>query len=310
MEVRITVIVPVWNREGLLRRALDSIVFQSLKPLEIIVVDNNSSDSTFEVAQDWIKEHKEEGIILKLLKEERPGACHARQKGLENAEGDFVIFFDSDDKMRPTMIESAVATLSGNPDSDIVCWKCTIHQLDGSERIPTFMADKPLEAHLIHALLRPQGYMVRRDFIEKAGGWKKPVVVWNDYELGLRLLLSNPKIVAIDNVLADIYAQEESITGLNFSSKAGLWEKTLQEMEKELEKSDHTDKQRLIRIITYRKAILASHYYREGNKKLAEELMKKAVENSGFFEKAILRFSYIFTRSGLRGAWRLVRYFI
>ena len=305
--VKASVIVPVFNRENLVVRCLDSILGQTLKPRELIVVDNASTDQTRQVVARWMESHKDSGIEMKLLSETRQGACFARQKGLENATGDYVIFFDSDDEMLPGLLEKACRKVEDDPSLDIVCWKCRINRLDGSSRVPTFMADKPVEAHLIHTLLRPQGHLVRKKFLTEAGGWSKPVKVWDDLELGLRLLLANPKIAGIPEVLAEIHAQDESITGTDFSSKEGEWEKILREMEKVNESSSHPLRKRIARILAYRKAILAAHYSREGNSKAASRLLEEALRNSDPKLRFLLRFSYEYTRRGLRGAWRFVR---
>lgn len=308
METKISVVVPVWNREKLIERCLDSIHSQSLKPYELIVVDNNSTDSTYEVVVSWINRHKDSPIRFKLLREEKKGACAARQKGLENSEGSFISFFDSDDEMRPDLIEKASKILESRTGVDIVCWKSRIHQLDGSKRVLPFLPQSPIEGHLIHTLLRPQGYIVRKEVIERAGGWRKSIEVWNDFELGLRLLFENPVIAGIEDVLAEIYSQEDSITGLNFSSKVGKWEKTLEEMIKVNENGNHPQKEKIRKILNYRKAILGAHYYKEGNINEAQRLLQNVTQNAGFWEKRILKLSYHYTKRGWRGVWNIVRY--
>lgn len=302
-------IVPVYNREKLIIRCLDSIARQTVKPDELIVVDNASTDSTREVVENWIKTN-ESYIKVKLFSESHPGACPARQKGFDNATGEFLIFFDSDDEMYPELIEKVVKSLSEERTADIICWKCRIKLLDGTYRIPPFNPFKPLENHLIHGLLRPQGYMVRKTFLQKAQGWTKQIEVWNDYELGLRLLLSNPKICAVKEVLAEIYSQEESITGHNFSSKSGKWEKTLDEMHRENQGHAHSMQKRVENILNYRRAILAAHYYREGEEEKAIQLLKTTLNRSTRKQKFVLLFSYYYTSLGLRGAWRIVRHLI
>lgn len=304
----ISVVVPVYNREELVVRCLASIFNQTLKPNEIIVVDNNSTDLTLPRVKSWMNSHKESGINFKLLREESPGACPARQKGLENAVGDYVIFFDSDDEMHPDLIEKASKKIEMSPSADVICWRALIRLLDGRQHLPPFIISGDLlESHLIHALLRPQGYIVKKDFLEKIGGWMKPLKVWNDFELGFRILLQNPKVVTIPEVLADIYSQKESITGKDFSSKEGLWEVTLAEMDRENVFHDHPQKRRIKKILNYRRIILAAHYYREGNIEGAEKLKNDTLKNEKGLYRFLLKFAYQFTRRGYRGAWRLIR---
>lgn len=304
----ISVIVPVYNREDLILRCLDSIFQQTIPPQELIIVDNNSTDSTYEIVKKWIQSHKGNSVHFKLIQEEKKGACNARQKGLENAEGEYLIFFDSDDVMIQNLIEKAKDKLEEGPEIDIVCWKARIHLLDGYIRTPKFMPETPLEGHLIHTLLRPQSYIIKKEFLKKVGGWSKPIKVWNDYELGLRILLNNPEIRGIPEVLAVIYSQEISITGKNFSSKEGQWEETLLEMEFTNKSLKSPNKVKIQKILNYRRAILAAHYYREGNKKGAIKLITATLKDKNIFEKIILNLSYLYTRMGLRGVWRLVRF--
>ena len=309
MEPKVSVIVPVLNRENLIERCLDSIVNQTVKPFEIIVVDNGSTDSTVNVIERWIESNQEKDISLKLLHQSVKGACMARQKGLEMATGDYVSFFDSDDEMHLDLIEKTINGIINYPDSDIICWKCRINHLDGLKRIPNFMPLKPFEGHLVHAFLMTSNWLAKRSYVLKNGGWSKRIFVWDDFELGLRLLLPNPVITPINEVLAEIYSQEDSITGTDFSSKEGQWETTINELERVAQASNHVSKDKIIKILNYRRAILAAHYYKEGNIKGAEKLMKEALSKASFKNKFFLKFSYYYTRHGLRGAWRLIRSF-
>lgn len=305
----VSLIIPVYNRQDLIRRCLESIKNQVRLPKEIIVVDNASSDMTPKVIEDWFEENKELPINFKLISERKRGATFARQKGLENASGKYVVFFDSDDEMLPDLIHEAIEKFDLHPDAEIVCWRCKINLLDGRTVVPPFDCTKPLENHLIHTLLRPQGYMVKRELIINAGGWKKDLPVWNDFEMGFRILMTYPKIIAIEKVLALINAQADSITGTDFSHKQGQWEKSIYEVRKENNLKNHSDRQKVDKILDYRQVILAAHYSREGNKKGARELFTKTMQRADKFNRILLLFAYHYTRFGGRGAWRIIRQF-
>lgn len=311
MESKVSVIVPVYNRGRLISRCLDSIVGQTMKPYEIIIVDNDSDDDSVEVINQWKsalnKECDNSLPDIILLKEKERGAPAARQKGFLASRGDLILFFDSDDTMRPSLIEKAFTLISRMPTVDIVCWKCLFHFIDGKTRIPPYNVKDPLENHMIHALLRTQGYMIRREFLQKTGGWVKNLEVWNDFELGLRLLLEKPLIAGIDEILVDIYSQEKSITGLGFHPKIGLWEKTLDVMNDDVKKSDFPVKEKLFKLIQYRRAILAAQYKKEGFPKAGKELMKRILTGSDFRSKSFLNFVYYYTSIGGRGGWRIIK---
>lgn len=309
MNPLVSVVVPVYNRENLILRCLDSVLVQSYRPIELIVVDNNSTDKTLETVKEWSEKiNGDKDFRVSILREERKGACAARKKGEENVNGEFVIFFDSDDEMHSDLIERGAEIMKKEMDTDVVCWPCRIHELNGGERVPPFMPKNPIEGHMIHTLYRPQGTLFRREFLKKTGGWNKNIPVWNDFELGLRIILNKGKTRGINKVLADIFPQKDSITGKDFSSKEGEWEKTIEEMRRENSMGDHPEKERIDRILTYREVILAAHYHREGNWKGAKKLLSKALQKEKKLQKLILQFSYHYTRLGGRGVWRLISF--
>lgn len=307
MLCKVSVVVPVLNREHLIERCLESVINQTQKPYELIVVDNGSDDNTKEKVRDWMRLHSNSGVRLKLIEERKRGACEARQRGLEETTGDYISFFDSDDEMDPRLIEKVLEEINSNTQVDIICWRCEIKLLNGKSRLSPFDLANPLSNHLLHTLLRTDGYIVRKSFLERAGGWSKSLKVWNDLELGLRLLMNRPTLKGLDEVLVKIHSQRGSITGLGFLPKKGDWEMTLAEMKKEVLNSDYNFKEDVFKILNYRKAILAANYYKEGDKKSSEHLMATTIEEaSGWKEKLILKFSFLYTRYGLRGAWRFL----
>lgn len=313
MKPTVSVIIPVLNRKELLLRCLDSIVKQTYRPLEVIISDNGSTDGTPETAKEWATDHASDAFNVRIVSEMTPGACAARNHGLTYAKGEYVLHFDSDDTMRPELISKAISEFEKHPDADIVCWRAEMHLLDGSVRRSHFNPANAMEDHLINSLLRTQGYMVRAGVLRDAGGWNETLPGWNDWELGVRLLLKNPKMIGIPEFLVDIFSQEKSITGSKFSDNPGRWEKSLSAVKEDIKISDNPDKQRLLRIISYREIILAAHYAKEGKPQLANELRRqvmKKLRSTRFTEKLrcpIFSFVYHYTRLGGRGAWRLIR---
>ncbi len=314
MDEKVSVIVPMYNREALISRCLDSIAAQEWPGMEIIVVDNDSSDGSMDVALDWARRNGSNRLSVKVFSCRKRGACAARNHGLSVASGEFVIFFDSDDAMRPGLVRSAINVFRKDEKLDVVCWPCCIHKLDGTLRIPPFHPERPMESHMIHTLLRPQGYMARKQVFIHAGGWNEELPGWNDWELGVRILLKDYRIGYVDEVLADIYAQNESITGSDFSSKSGVWEKSLDAAKEAVTASykNEKEKRRLQRVIAYREIILAAHYSREGSEGLAKDLKTKALASPyvKHLRRAALLLAYAYTRQGGRGAWRLLRHLL
>ena len=250
--MRVSIIVPVLNRERLILRCLDSIGAQTMLPAEIIVVDNGSDDNTLEVVNKWKEnfylhcDKEASKVDIKILEEPERGVCAARQRGLEESTGDLLYFFDSDDAMDKNLIAKAYEEFCSKEEPDLVCWQCRIHLLDGKVKVPHFQWHNSMESHLIDTLLRTQGYMIKRNFLLKAGGWNKRLPVWNDMELGARILLNHPSIKGIPRILADIYSQKQSITGTAFSLREGEWEYSLDMIRKDAAEAGHPSQHKIV----------------------------------------------------------------
>ena len=137
--------------------------------------------------------------------------------------------------------------------------------------------------------------------------WEERASVWNDWELGIRIALARPKVVALPKKLVRIHAQAESITGRRFSDREGEWENTLDIVEKKIQ--GLPEESRLLDMVDYRSAILAAHYDREGNHPGAKALLSRALSRAGrpSWRRLLLRLLYRYTASGGRGAYYLWR---
>lgn len=304
-----SIVVPVYNRPKLIVRCLESLKAQTYKPIHVIVVDNASTDDTMSNVERWMRANGDNGFSMEILSESNPGAAYARNMGLNRVETDRVMFFDSDDTMRSNCVEAIMDLWRRYPELDVIAWQVAIHQ-DGNVRITHSINGNLTEQHLVHAILRTQGYAIKTDFIKRIGGWRGEFPVWNDLETGSRVLLSNPNIKALDGIYADVYHQKESITGENFSDKHGNWEKSLDGIDESVRKSGRFDEQRLHNIVSYRRAILAAHYSREGHPELAKPLYEQAIWEVPKKKRPLIRFAYHWTKCGLRGAFSIVGKFL
>ena len=101
---KVSVIIPVYNVEKYLRECLDSVINQTLRDIEIICINDGSTDNSLEI----LKKYAQKDNRIVLINKENEGAGEARNKGLEKAQGDFVIFFDSDDYMATDCLEKLI----------------------------------------------------------------------------------------------------------------------------------------------------------------------------------------------------------
>lgn len=302
-----SVVIPVRNREHLIVRCLESVKAQTWRPIQVIVVDNGSSDNTRQVVKDWVSGNEENDFKICLVEESQPGAAVARNRGLKEVETDFMLFFDSDDMMRHDLIKHAMDLFISQNNIQIVCWKVAAIIDRGKQDVKRFTCRDYWKFHIYNSQLCTISYAVKTSFFRGIGGWNETLRGWDDWELGIRLLLGNPKMVGIDKVLAEIYPQKESITGENFYSKAGDWERAIDTAELDVEQSGRDDADRLIDMINYRRAILAAHYKREKRPDLAKPLLRKALSHRTLSlpRKWLLKLLYHYTALGGRGAYLL-----
>lgn len=117
MKAKISIVVPIYNADEYLLQCLQSIEQQTYNNLEIICIDDGSVDSSFAIAQSFAKRDPRFVVIRK----ENGGQSSARNMGLENATGEFVMFVDSDDWIEPDVAEGALRTIL-DTNADCVMW--------------------------------------------------------------------------------------------------------------------------------------------------------------------------------------------
>ncbi len=110
----VSVIIPTYNRAHFLVEAMDSVWNQTYRPIELIVVDDGSTDNTQEVLHDWArKSAADDQFRLRSFHQENKGAPTARNLGLIESHGEYIQFLDSDDLLAPSKIKVQVAALRG-----------------------------------------------------------------------------------------------------------------------------------------------------------------------------------------------------
>ena len=116
---KVTVVIPIYNVEKYLNRCVESVVSQTYKNLEIILVDDGSSDHCPEMCDQWA----EKDCRIKVIHKVNAGLGMARNTGIENATGEYIFFFDSDDYVDLTLVEKCVSD-AGSHGSDVVIFGC------------------------------------------------------------------------------------------------------------------------------------------------------------------------------------------
>ena len=99
--VKISIVIPIYNAEDHLQRCVDSVLNQTEKNIEIILVDDGSKDNSIEICKNYLNQDKR----VQLIHQENSGVSAARNRGIEQACGEYIGFIDSDDWIEPNMYE-------------------------------------------------------------------------------------------------------------------------------------------------------------------------------------------------------------
>ena len=157
----ISVIVPFYNEEKYLNRCLDSIINQTYNDLEILLIDDGSNDNSFNIA----KEYESKDSRIKLYKQNNEGLSSARNKGLDNAQGEYILFVDGNDEIVNTMIYDLYNLLI-NTNCDIAI--CSIKEINDDNHL----IDNKEE--IINIIDNDDKYdMIQKDPIRSVVQWNK-----------------------------------------------------------------------------------------------------------------------------------------
>ena len=206
----ISVIIPTYNRRELLVRSVESVLAQTWQELEVLVVDDASTDGT----EAWLRARVQDARVRYLRQERQQGACAARNRGIREARGAYIAFQDSDDVWRPDKLSTQMAQMEES-GADIVFCAFARHRLDAAETEVFPHASIPegrvtYEQLLFENLISTQTMLCRRAcFDEDLFHPEFPRL--QDWELVLRLS-RRWDIRYFSTVLVDVYEQGDSIS--------------------------------------------------------------------------------------------------
>lgn len=299
----LTVIIPVRNRAEMIVRTVESVVSQSVLPGRLILVDNGSTDRTPAVLEELKARHDGEMEVM-VMSEPQPGATRARNTGLGAVESEWTMFFDSDDEMLAGHIERAMAKAAAEPDAEIVGWDMLMVAPGRRSRVRHFYTRRREWHCLIDASLATLRYMARTELFRRAGGWSADVQIWNDIELGLRLLALKPVMARCEGKpTVKVNVGAESITGPSYASRADRYENSLKAMEATLGPGRKS-------WIELKRVILAGQMAAEGAADVAAGVMNGVLaREEKWHRRAMWRGIHAFYASGLGGLTRVLKYF-
>lgn len=211
----LSAIVPTFNRAALLKETLACLVSQPYRPLEVIVVDDCSSDDTVEQIQRFINECSEAGLSFRIIRlDQNSGPAHARNVGVKLASGEYIFFNDSDDLVDRQKLKLQIEALDRDVSLDFVYGPTLILETG----VPVFGAVylNPLQAcirQLRSPFFHTMGPVFRRSFLAKAGDWDAKLPPFDDWEYHLRLTYQHPHYQCVPEAQAYYRSQGQGPRG-------------------------------------------------------------------------------------------------
>ncbi|RJR24483.1 MAG: glycosyltransferase [Desulfobacteraceae bacterium] len=195
--ITVSIIIPTYNRAGQIGRAVSSVLEQSFKDFELIIVDDGSTDNT----SDLLKNNR--SSIVYIRHHRNLGVSAARNTGILCARGDLIAFLDSDDYWLKDKLSNQVEFFARNPQA-LICQTQEYWHRNGKRVNPQKKHLKPsgliFEQSLKICLVSPSAVMMRRCLFDEVGLFDEKLPVCEDYDLWVRISCKHP-IYLIDRYL-------------------------------------------------------------------------------------------------------------
>ena len=202
--MKISVIIPTYNRIFFLKRSIDSVLEQSLKPYEVIIVDDGSSDGT----STMIKKNYPK---INLICQENKGVSAARNIGIRASSGDWVCFLDSDDEWKKNKLSEQMLAIKKNTNYSFCHsneeWIKNGKKINQKKKHKKYGGDIFKEC-LDMCRISPSSVMINKSVFDDIGFFNEDLVVCEDYELWLRIC-AHYKVLFVDEPLIIKYGGHE-----------------------------------------------------------------------------------------------------
>ncbi|GAA4753297.1 glycosyltransferase family 2 protein [Flavisolibacter ginsenosidimutans] len=207
MKQIVSIITPSFNRADLVTETADSIFAQTYPYWEWVIVEDGSTDNSWEVLQAIAAKDSR----VKIFQRQRlpKGACACRNIAVENCTGDYVMFLDTDDVLAPYCLEQRVAAMQENPDCDFVIFPMLLFENELMDLNVLWNIDKDKDdIHRIltgDAVCQGTGPLWKKSSFQQVGMWREDLALWQDVELHIRSLLWPMKYVKRLDLNPDVY---------------------------------------------------------------------------------------------------------
>ncbi|MCK0123646.1 glycosyltransferase family 2 protein [Gelidibacter sp. F2691] len=219
-DLKVSIIIPCYNAKAYIKDTLNSVYNQNYSNTEIIVIDDYSTDGSYE----YVESIKNDTVILK--RNERKGACAARNYGFELASGDYIQYLDADDILGVTKLDAQLKLVSKYGRNFVYSGEWirfieVINEMDTNIQIINKDYDKPCEwlneSWSGHGVGQTSIWLTHRSLIEKAGPWNENLLINQDGEFFSRVLLNASGIKYSAN--SRVYYRSGNLNSISQSKK-------------------------------------------------------------------------------------------
>lgn len=183
---RFSVIIPLYNKDAEIEATLRSVLAQTLQPLEIVVVDDGSTDGSAAIVE------RIDSPLVRLIRQANAGECAARNRAMSEAHGDYFALLDADDTWKPTFLEEIAALIGEHPECGIYSTAFDIHSPTGIVRgnCPTSrgVVENFWQESMSRYVTIPSASVLPRSVVEELGGFPVGMKMGGDQYMWIKVV--------------------------------------------------------------------------------------------------------------------------
>lgn len=210
MPPKVSVIIPCFNQGKYINEAVQSVLHSTFSEFEIIIIDDGSTDNYTKELLFSFSQPK-----IKLISIENHGVATARNIGIKNSCGEYILPLDADDKISTAYLEEAVAVLDSNPNIKIVCGDI---ELFGAKKGKLLLPEHSMEMILAQNTIAVSSLFRRSDFDKTQGFNPNMIIGFEDWDFWLSLLENGGEVFKIDKTCF-FYRIKRKSRNASFSSE-------------------------------------------------------------------------------------------
>lgn len=294
----VSVIVPTWNRVRLLGTAIESVLAQSFRDFEVVIVDDGSNDATESLAGRY----RESDARVRYVRQEHRGISAAMNTGIRESRGRYIARIDSDDQWLPDLLETEVAILEARPEIGLVYakgqWATSdltplTDAIGHAMHFPGSTKNDTLRSMLWGDPTCNITVVVRRECFDRAGLFDESLTASEDWDMWLRTAVYY-RFFFVDRVLSLVRGHDGSMTGAqseSFAAFLGLRGKVL---DKFFARDDLAPEIAAMKTIAYRNLYVfeGNMWIGAGNRARAVRAFTRALRTGGVSVDTVARIAW------------------